>query len=121
MKRDELRLDEIWARAQQADFPWERFRDGVEIHRLWGDMERSGEAAALLRYAAGGVVPAHRHEAVEEIFVLSGSQRDLRGVYPAGSHVVNPPGSSHTVESPEGCVVLVIWQEPNTWVDPAGA
>ena len=33
--------------------------------------------------------------------------------------MVNPPGSSHTVDSPEGCVVLVIWQEPNTWVDPA--
>jgi anti-sigma factor ChrR (cupin superfamily) len=116
MKREDLRLDELRARAEAADFPWERFRAGVEIHRLWGQAEGDGESAALLRYAPGGVVPSHQHGAVEEIFVLSGSQRDVRGVYPAGSHVVNPPGSSHRVESPEGCLVLVIWQKPNIWL-----
>ncbi|HVV53094.1 MAG TPA: cupin domain-containing protein [Polyangia bacterium] len=118
MKRDDLRLDEIRARAEAPDFPWQPFRAGVEIHRLWGDAE--GEAGVLLRYAPGGVVPAHRHEAVEEIYVLRGWQRDGRGVYPAGSHVVNEPGSSHRVESPDGCLVLVIWQKPNTWLEPAG-
>lgn len=118
MNRDNLRLDEIWARAQRPDFPWQRFRDGVEIHRLWGEAEGDEESAALLRYAAGGSVPAHRHGGVEEIFVLSGSQRDARGVYPAGLHVLNPPGSSHTVESSDGCVVLVIWQKPNSWLEP---
>jgi anti-sigma factor ChrR (cupin superfamily) len=118
MKREDLRLDEIRARAEAADFPWHAFRPGVEIHRLWGEADGDGESAALLRYAPGGMVPAHRHEAVEEIFVLSGAQRDVRGVYPAGSHVVNPPGSSHTVESPDGCLVLVIWQRPNVWLEP---
>ena len=117
MKRDDLRLDEIRARAEAADFPWQAFRPGVEIHRLWGDADGDGESAALLRYAPGGVVAAHRHDGVEEIFVLSGSQRDVRGLYPAGSRVVNPPGSSHTVESPEGCLVLVIWQRPNVWLE----
>lgn len=121
MKREDLRLDELRARVEAADFPWERFRDGVEIHRLWGDADKDGESAVLLRYAPGGVVPAHRHEAVEEIFVLRGSQRDRSGTYPSGSHVVNPSGSSHAVESPDGCVVLVIWQKPNTWLDPVGA
>jgi len=29
------------------------------------------------------------------VYVLSGTQRDERGVYPAGTHVVNPPGSIH--------------------------
>ncbi len=117
MKSEDLRLDEIRARAEAADFPWQPFRPGVEIHRLWGDSGSDGESGVLLRYAPGGVVPAHRHEAVEEIYVLSGWQRDVRGVYPAGSHVVNASGSSHTVESPEGCLVLVIWQKPNTWLE----
>ena len=105
MKRDELRLDEIWARAQQADFPWERFRDGVEIHRLWGDIDSSGEAAALLRYAAGGVVPAHRHEAVEEIFVLSGSQRDCAAsIRPARTWSTRPaPATPSRVQTGASC------------------
>jgi len=120
MNLEELDLADLLARAQRPEFPWQAFRPGVEIHRLWGDMDRAGEAAALLRYAAGGVIPAHRHEGVEEIHVLAGSQRDARGVYPAGSHIFNPPGSSHTVESSEGCVVLVIWQRPNTWLDATG-
>ncbi|HLK89837.1 MAG TPA: cupin domain-containing protein [Polyangia bacterium] len=119
MKREDLRLDEIRTRAESADFPWEPFRPGVEIHRLWGE-PGVGEAGVLLRYAPGGVVPAHRHEEVEEIYVLRGSQRDERGVYQAGTHVVNPRGSSHTVQSPEGCLVLVIWRRPNTWLGPAG-
>ena len=119
MNRDQLDLPDLLARAQRVDFPWEAFRPGVEIHRLWGEPGGTGEAAALLRYAAGGTVPAHRHGAMEEIYVLSGSQRDARGVYPAGSHVFNPPGSSHAVHSPDGCIALVIWQEPNTWIDAA--
>lgn len=120
MQREDLDLDQLRARAEAADFPWQAFREGVEIHRLWGGPDEEGQSAALLRYAPGGAVPEHRHEGVEEIFVLRGSQRDERGVYPAGAHVINPPGSSHSVASPEGCLVLVIWQKPNTWVDPIG-
>ncbi|HEX3904988.1 MAG TPA: cupin domain-containing protein [Polyangia bacterium] len=118
MKRDDLDLDNLRQRAQEPGFPWQLFRPGVEIHRLWD--EPDGRSAALLRYAPGGSVPAHEHQAIEEIFVLSGAQRDARGVYPAGSHVVNPAGSSHTVESPDGCLVLVIWQKANRWLSPTG-
>jgi len=39
-----------------------------------------------------------------------------RGVYPAGSHVFNPAGSAHTVQSAEGCVALLIWRKPNTFL-----
>ena len=64
-------------------------RRASEIHRLWGDPHtRSG---ALLRYAPGSKVPRHRHEGTEKIYVLIGKQRDERGDYAAGAHVVNQP------------------------------
>ena len=65
-------------------------RPAFQIHRLWGKPNtRSG---ALLRYAAGAKIPRHRHEGTEHIYVLIGTQRDERGEYVAGAHVVNPPG-----------------------------
>ena len=109
-------LDEISERARRADLRWEAFQPGVEIHRLWGDPQAS--SAALLRYAAGSSVPRHRHEGIENVYVLSGAQQDERGVHAAGTHVVNPAGSSHAVSSPGGCVVLVVWERPNTWLEP---
>jgi anti-sigma factor ChrR (cupin superfamily) len=110
-----LALDELRALALSPKLAWLRFAPGVEIHRLWGDAKtRSG---ALLRYAAGGKVRRHRHEGVENIYVLVGTQRDERGEYGAGAHVVNPAGSEHAVSSPKGCVVFVVWESPNTFVD----
>jgi anti-sigma factor ChrR (cupin superfamily) len=89
---------------------WEPLRPGVEIHRLYG--KDGGPSAALLRYAPGGEVPEHLHPGYEHIYVLSGSQQDERGVYAAGDLVVNLPGTRHRVESPGGCVVLVVWERP---------
>jgi anti-sigma factor ChrR (cupin superfamily) len=66
----------------------------------------------LLRYAPGSQVPSHQHEGYEHVYVLSGEQQDERGTYPAGTFVVNPPGTSHRVWSPQGCLVLVVWQRP---------
>jgi anti-sigma factor ChrR (cupin superfamily) len=110
-----LALDELRALALSPKLLWRQFGPGVSIHRLWGVPEaRSG---ALLRYAAGAKVPRHRHEGTEHIYVLLGSQRDERGDYVAGTHVVNPPGSVHSVSSPDGCVVFAVWERPNTFLD----
>ena len=110
-----LALDELRALALSPRLVWQRFAPGVDIHRLWGSPKtRSG---ALLRYAPGAKIPRHRHEGIERIYVLIGKQRDERGEYAAGAHVVNPPGSVHAVSSPEGCVVLVVWDRPNTFLD----
>ena len=95
------------------------FREGIEIARLYagGPNEPS---AAILRYAPGARGPEHRHSGYEHIYVLEGSQEDERGVYEAGTLVVNPPGTSHRVSSKIGCVVLVIWQSPVEFVaDPS--
>jgi anti-sigma factor ChrR (cupin superfamily) len=94
---------------------WARLRDGVDICRLYGD-GRSGPSAALLRYAPNASVPLHEHDGYEHIFVLSGFQEDESGVYPAGTMVVNPPGSQHRVRAPEGCLALVVWERPVTFL-----
>jgi anti-sigma factor ChrR (cupin superfamily) len=87
---------------------WQPLRPGVEFHALYGQPGQ-GPAAALLSYAPGATVPAHRHTDYEHILVLHGAQRDEHGVYGAGTLLVNPPGSRHTVVSDAGCVVLAIW------------
>jgi anti-sigma factor ChrR (cupin superfamily) len=81
------------------------------MHRIYGD-GRGGPSAALLRYAPGATLPHHRHTGYEHITILEGSQIDQHGVYAAPCFIVNPPGSSHGVSSPDGCLVLVIWNEP---------
>jgi anti-sigma factor ChrR (cupin superfamily) len=95
----------------QAAVAWEPFRAGIEISRLYGDGQQ-GPAAAFLRYQPGASVQMHRHAGYEHVLVLAGSQRDQNGTHGAGVLVINPPDSRHTVVSDEGCVVLVIWEEP---------
>jgi anti-sigma factor ChrR (cupin superfamily) len=107
-----IALGKLFGAAQDFEgLPWQPFRPGVEIARIYGTGE-SGPAAALLRYAPGASVPRHAHVDYEHILVLTGSQRDERGVYPAGTLLVHGAGTSHTVASDEGCVVLAIWNAP---------
>lgn len=84
------------------------FREGVEICELTPHYPK----LALLRYAPGASVPRHLHTGLETILVLEGSQSDEAGRYPAGTLVVNPEGSVHSVQSEEGCVVLIQWERP---------
>jgi anti-sigma factor ChrR (cupin superfamily) len=115
LKRVVARLAELLGRAAG----WEPLREGVEILTLAGD-PRSGATVALLRYQPGSRVPAHRHPGFEVIYVVSGSQRDERGHYPAGSLVVNPAGLEHSVWSDDGCTVLIVWERAVEFTgDPA--
>jgi anti-sigma factor ChrR (cupin superfamily) len=66
----------------------------------------------VLRYLPGAEVPRHVHTGFEHILVLSGAQHDERGRYTAGTFVVNPAGTAHRVWSPEGCLVLIVWERP---------
>jgi anti-sigma factor ChrR (cupin superfamily) len=105
-------LKQLFDIQEDADrYPWQPFREGVEIHRLYGDGV-SGAAAALLRYQPGATVPGHNHGGFEHILVLSGSQTDSNGEHGAGTLVINPPGTGHSVVSDGGCIVLAIWEKP---------
>lgn len=95
---------------------WEELRPGVEISWLYRT-EDDGPAAAFLRYRPGASVPRHRHAGFEHVYVIEGAQSDERGRYRAGDFVVNPPGTSHSVTSPAGCIVLILWARPVEFID----
>lgn len=95
------------------NLPFESFRAGIKVH--W--IERGGQGepiVAILHYSPGATVPLHRHEGLETIIVLEGSQSDENGEYRAGDVVFNAKGSQHSVWSKDGCVVFVNWDQPVT-------
>lgn len=97
---------------QRDGLTWAPFRDGIEISWVYRDTQGDGPGAAFLRYAAGAKVPGHMHPGYEHILVLEGAQSDDNGRHEAGDLVINPPGTTHAVESDVGCVVLAIWEKP---------
>ena len=74
-------------------------------------LERKGDevakATSIVRYQAGAKFPTHTHELGEEILVLAGVFSDETGDYPAGTYIMNPPGSSHAPHSQTGCMLFV--------------
>jgi len=95
----------------QQKLPWKPFQPGVDIYRLYENGDE-GPTAALLRFQPGGRVPLHEHTGYEHIFVLSGSQVDENSEAATGSLIINPPGTSHSILSATGCIVLAIYEKP---------
>lgn len=111
-----IQLNDLFSIAGRLDqIVWAPFRDGVEIHRLYGD-GITGPTAALLHFRKAARVPAHYHEGYEHILVLAGSQKDQNGTIVAGTLRVHPPGTSHSVVSDAGCVVLAIYEKAVTFL-----
>ncbi|MGI9408268.1 MAG: cupin domain-containing protein [Hyphomicrobiaceae bacterium] len=78
------------------------------LDRLGGEVAR---ATSIVRYAANSHFSPHVHTGGEEFFVLDGVFQDEHGDFPAGSYIRNPPETSHTPGSDEGCTIFVkLWQ-----------
>jgi anti-sigma factor ChrR (cupin superfamily) len=60
-----------------------------------------------VRYDAGSRFDSHTHELGEEILVLEGTLSDEFGNYVPGTYLKNPPGSSHSPFSEDGCILFV--------------
>jgi anti-sigma factor ChrR (cupin superfamily) len=67
----------------------------------------SGHVTSIVKYLPKSTFDAHTHPKGEEIFVLEGIFSDEHGDYPAGSYIRNPPGTSHSPFSNEGCTIFV--------------
>ncbi|NBS74941.1 MAG: cupin, partial [Betaproteobacteria bacterium] len=90
------------------DLPWIASPElGVERRMLERMGDEVAKATSIVRYHAGAQFKTHTHELGEEILVLEGVFSDEKGHYPAGSYLMNPPGSSHAPFSESGCVLFV--------------
>jgi anti-sigma factor ChrR (cupin superfamily) len=80
---------------------------GVQRRMLERDGEEVARATSIVRYAPGSAFAPHTHGGGEEFFVLEGVFSDESGDFGPGTYVRNPPGSSHTPSSAEGCTIFV--------------
>jgi anti-sigma factor ChrR (cupin superfamily) len=78
--------------------------DRIMLDRIGDEVAR---ATSIVRYAAGSSFSRHEHAKGEEFLVLEGIFSDDQGDYPTGVYVRNPPGSSHSPHSKDGCRILV--------------
>jgi len=107
---------------------------GVDRRMLDRIGDEVARATTIVRYAANSKFSAHTHTGGEEFIVLDGVFQDEHGDFPVGSYIRNPPTTSHTPGSDDGCVIFVkLWQfdlddrtqvmidmNKNTSVDAAG-
>jgi len=83
------------------------------VHRR--PLDRVGDevarATTIVKYEPNSHFSQHNHAGGEEFLVLDGVFQDEHGDYPVGSYIRNPPTSSHTPGSDDGCIIFVkLWQ-----------
>lgn len=84
---------------------------GVKRRMLDRVGAETGHATSIVSYDPQSHFSAHTHTGGEEFIVLEGVFQDEHGDFPQGSYIRNPPTSSHTPGSDEGCVIFVkLWQ-----------
>ena len=104
--------------VRPADMEWKKTRfPGCEVKGLLLDKE-TGLVTALMRFAPGATLPDHEHVKIEQTYVLEGKLCDKEG--PAKGLTVGPgefvwreAGSRHVAWTPEGGLMLAMFQVPN--------
>ena len=92
---------------------WIEIAPFVEVRELIRD-EAAGMHTSLMRMRPGGVVPAHRHERVEEFFVLEGECHIGTHKLVAGDVHIAAAGSWHEpVTTRNGVLVLLRGEYPH--------
>lgn len=93
---------------QSNDLPWvDSPLPGVRRRLLEREGGEVARATSIVSYAPDSSFSLHHHALGEEIFVLEGELEDESGIYPAGTYIKNPPGSSHAPQSHPGCTLFV--------------
>ena len=94
--------------VDSEQLPWvESPLPGVQRRMLERDGEEVARATSIVRYAPGSAFAPHTHGGGEEFLVLDGVFTDESGDFGPGMYVRNPPGSSHTPSSAQGCTIFV--------------
>ncbi len=87
---------------------------GVYIKRLYEDP--SGRLTTLTKMEPGAKLPSHRHVGIEQSYVLEGTLVDEDGACASGDFVWRRAGSVHEAWTPDGCVVLGVFERPNEFL-----
>jgi anti-sigma factor ChrR (cupin superfamily) len=111
--------------VRPATMEWQPTRfPGCQVKPLLFDPQ-TGLVTALMKFEPGAVLPDHEHVQVEQTFVLEGSLVDREGdaaglEVKAGEFVWRDPGSRHVAWTPEGGLMLAIFQVPNKFFEQDG-
>ncbi len=87
---------------------------------------KSGLLTVLLKMDPGASLPDHEHALMEQTYVLEGRLVDTEGpekgleVGP-GEFVYRPAGSRHAAYTPEGGLMVAIFQVPNKFYENDGS
>jgi ChrR Cupin-like domain len=100
------------AAVHAARLPWTPSPiAGVDRRMLDRIGDEVARATSIVRYAPDSHFSAHTHGGGEEFLVLEGVFQDEHGDFPTGCYIRNPPTSSHTPGSAQGCTLFVkLWQ-----------
>ena len=124
-KRSPAGLDEHSHLVKPAEQDWKPTRfAGCEVKTLMMD-PKTGLMTALMRFAPGAVLPDHEHVNIEQTYVLEGRLVDKDGPAAgieakAGEFIWREPGSRHSAWTPEGGLMLAIFQVPNKFYEKDG-
>jgi anti-sigma factor ChrR (cupin superfamily) len=111
--------------VRPANMEWQKTRfPGCEVKTLLFD-RASGLVTALMRFAPGAVLPDHEHVKIEQTYVLEGKLVDKEGAaagleVTAGEFVWRETGSRHVACTPEGGLMLAMFQIPNKFHERDG-
>ena len=120
--------DEVGAHShvvRPVEMEWQKTRfSGCEVKPLLFDKE-TGLVTALMRFAPGAVLPDHEHVRIEQTYVLEGKLVDKEGPAAglevnAGEFVWREPGSRHVAWTPQGGLMLAMFQIPNKFYERDG-
>ena len=107
------------------EMEWEPIRyPGCKVKTLMVD-PKLGLLTVLLKMEPGAQLPDHEHALMEQTYVLEGRLVDCEGpekgleVGP-GEFVYRPAGSRHAAYTPEGGLMVAIFQVPNKFFEKDG-
>jgi anti-sigma factor ChrR (cupin superfamily) len=91
--------------------PWIETSPGNKMKVIYHDPD-TDMLTILSKLEPGSGIPAHKHEDLEQTFVLEGSLVDAEGECTAGNFVIRAKGSHHAPTAPNGCTMLVFFFKP---------
>ena len=109
---DAASLGALASRFIETDtLPWIENAPGQKIKVIHHD-PASGLLTILSKLEPGAGIPPHKHEDLEQTFVLEGSLVDDEGECTAGNFVIRAKGSRHAPVAPKGCTMIVFFLKP---------